>query len=235
MIVHDCAQGTTAWAALRCGIPTASRFDRIMTPGKKPSASAAAYMNELIAERIMQHPEESFISEWMARGNEFESKAVDFYHFTKDYQTETVGFITNDAGTVGASPDRIIVGQNGLVEIKCPSPAVHVGYLLGNAGASVDKEYRIQVQGQLWLAERDFTDIISYHPEMPEALFRVERDEEFIKELSAHVLSFSRQLEEKSDLLLERGIIKPKAEESQGAEFLSDADIEWALNRFATV
>jgi len=233
VIIHDVAQGTAKWLALRAGIPTASCFDKIITPGGKASTSAKNYMNLLLAERIMGHPAETFQSEWMSRGNEFEQKAVDSYEFQKDCQTVQIGFITNDDGSIGCSPDRGIVDNpKGGLETKCPSPQVHVTYMLAATGAA--NEYRCQLQGQLWICEWEWVDILSYHPEMPEALFRVYRDDDFIKELSAHVLSFSRQLEEKSSDFTERGWIKLAAEETKDptAGFISDDDLEWAKKHY---
>lgn len=218
MIVHNVSQGTDAWRELRAGIPTASAFDRIMTPGGKDgkpklSESRQGYLCHLLAERILHQPlEADFQSEDMARGNEFEAQAVAAYEFQNDCETVRVGFVTNFDGMVGCSPDRFIVTQPaGALEIKCPKAATHVGYMLAAQGAG--KKYQIQVQGQLWVCEREWVDIMSYHPGMPEAQYRVYRDEEFIKELAAHVLSFARELEDKSGEFAEKGWIKPLAEE----------------------
>ena len=131
MIVHDCIQGTTEWLSVRAGIPTASMFDQIITPKTgKLSTSSEGYMLRLLAERILKRPiEQQAFSGWMDRGSAMESDAVAFYEFQRSLDTVKVGFITNDAGTIGASPDRL-VGDDGLLEIKCPSEAVHMGYLL---------------------------------------------------------------------------------------------------------
>ena len=83
-------------------------------------------------------------------------------------------------------------GSDGLLEIKVPAESTHVGYLITKA---VDAEYFPQVQGQLWVSERQWLDIMSYHPEMPPALIHVERDEDFIRILSAAVTTFSEELE----------------------------------------
>ena len=146
MIVHDCVQGTTEWAWLRAGMPTASNFDKIITPKGAVSTQAEKYMFKLLAERIMCHPCEEFKSSWMDRGQQTEGEAVAFYEMQRDVDTVKIGFVTNDTETIGASPDRL-VGNVGLLEIKCPSEAVHVSYLL-QAGSAYS-EYRVQVQGQL--------------------------------------------------------------------------------------
>lgn len=203
MKVYDCVQGTTEWLTLRSGIPTSSDFDKIITPKTgRPSGQAETYMFRLIAERLMGHPCIEFMSQWMARGSEMEAEAVNFYEFQRDAETARIGFITNDAGTIGASPDRF-VDDDGLLEIKVPKESTHVGYLLKH---HVDAEYFPQVQGQLWVSGRRYVDILSYHPELPPALIRVERDEAFIRMLEAAVTTFSQVLEAQYHLLLERGV-----------------------------
>lgn len=200
---RDVCQGTTEWLALRAGIPTASSFDRILTPRTgKPSSSAEGYLFSLLAERLMGKPIVEHVSLWMERGSHMEADAVSFYEFQRDIKTETVGFVTNDKNTIGASPDRL-VGADGLLEIKVPAPHTHIGYLL-RAGSAYDA-YKVQVQGQLWIAEREWADVLSFHPEMPPALIRIERDEEYIQKLSAAVTAFSEALEEQWMRMAEEG------------------------------
>lgn len=187
MIRLDCVQGSAEWAAARLAIPTASRFDEIITPKTmKPSASAEKYAWELIAEEILGYPvEEAADSGYMQRGTLLETKAVEFYELYRDVDTEQVGFILRDDRRVGCSPDRL-VGANGLLEIKCPSAKQHIGYMLDDEGAL----YRCQVQGQLWLTGREWVDILSYNPELGSVVFRVGRDDKFIAALEAAVDAF---------------------------------------------
>jgi hypothetical protein len=208
MIVHDCIQGTPEWASLRAGKPTSSDFDRIITPKTgKPSSQAESYMFRLIAERLMGHPVVEFVSHWMDRGSQMEAEAVSFYEFQRDLETVKVGFVTDDAGSIGASPDRL-VGEDGLLEIKVPAEHTHVGYLLKHA---VDQAYWPQVQGQLWITERQWVDILSYHPEMPPALIRVQRDDAYIDLLAAGVQAFAQVLEANYQMMLERGVVAAAA------------------------
>ena len=152
----------------------------------------------------MGHPVLQVPTYWMGRGQALEGKAVDYYEGVRDLDTTVIGFITNDEGTIGASPDRF-VGDEGLLELKCPSEHVHVSYLLTRG---VDAEYYPQVQGQLWVTSRKWLDIVSYHPEMPPAIVRVERDDEYIRALSEGVTTFSAALERKAAELREKGWIK---------------------------
>ena len=230
----DIAQGTQEWLNLRAGRPSASMFDNIMTAGRKKSESAERYMNHLLAERVLGRPIDGFKSKYMELGNEYESRAVASYELTNQCDTYKVGFVTTDDGLIGCSPDRFIEGcDEGMLEAKAPTPAVHISYLLASTGAS--KEYRVQLAGQLWLCEKSWVDIISYCPGFPDAVFRVYRDEEFIKELAAHVRAFSNQLEDKAADFAARGWIKTHqpdpVDDSPRYGFISDADLAWAMER----
>lgn len=197
MILYDVKQGTQEWAQARMGIPTASNYHKILTPGGKPSKQAKDYQRHLIAELVMGLPLDAPKTSWMERGSEMESEAVCFYEFDREVAVQEVGFITDDAGRYGASPDRLI-GDDGLLEIKCPSPQVHVGYMLYE---DVDADYRVQLQGQLFVAERDWTDICSYHPAMPPVIVRVVRDEEYIAKLKDALLEFCDSLDAEKERL----------------------------------
>ena len=191
MTVHDVKQGGSDWLRLRAGIPTASEFLKIITPTGKASSQANRYCCDLIAERILGRPLESYVSLAMERGSELESEAIAAYEFERSLDTYVVGFVTDDEQRWGASPDRL-VGDDGLLEVKCPDAGVHVGYLLMRPA---DRKYYPQIQGQLWITGRKWVDIMSYHPEMPRAIVRVERDEEYLQLLSQAVTCFSRSLD----------------------------------------
>lgn len=208
MIFHEVTQGTEAWLRLRAGIPTASAFENIITPGGEPTKAERRerYMHTLLAERIMGKPVVDHISTWMDRGQSSEAEAVAYYEFQRNVTTKKIGFVTNDAKTIGASPDRG-VGVDGLLEIKVPKEHTHVFYLLKQ---KADKSYYPQVQGQLWVTERKWIDTMSYHPSMPEALVRTERDDAYIDKLAKAVTEFSEELEKKAAELAKRGwIAKP--------------------------
>lgn len=197
-------QGSNEWYFARSGIPTASAFDSIITPKGKPSSSQERYMLELLAERIMGKPTHDHMSFWMKRGSEQEAHALNYYRFQREVETEEAGFFTDDSERWGASPDQL-VGDSGLLEIKCPGEWKHVGALLDRG--RVYEEHKIQCQGQLWVTGREWVDVLSYHPEMPMALIRVERDEPFIDALAEQVQTFSMELERVSAELTERGLI----------------------------
>ena len=222
MIRLDFPQGSPEWHAARLGIPTASNFGRIITPGGKPSATADAYMHELLAERMLGFPLNTESVDFMERGKALESQAIAFYELQRGVDTEAVGFYLTDDGRAGCSPDRLVGGEGGL-EIKCPSPAIHVGYLLGGG---ISKKYRPQVQGALWITGRWWWDTLSYHPDLPPALVRVERDPDYITALEIAIAAFCDRLQAACEQLdvqrgaastAERMDARPAADESMSA------------------
>lgn len=206
MIHHQVTQGTEAWLTLRAGIPTASQFHRIITPKtRKLSSQADNYLYRLLAERLLgRYLEETKSFYWTERGKELEDEARLYYEALYEVGTTTIGFITNDERTIGASPDRL-VGDDGLLEIKCPAPDTHMGYLLDEP---VSADYWLQVQGQLWVAERDWCDVLSYHPELPSVVHRVFRDEPTIAMLEDNIGQLVERLEKLTEKMKERELVR---------------------------
>ena len=178
MIRHDCEQGSMEWYRIKLGVPSASNFHKIITPGGKASTQAAAYMYRLIAEKLLLESMDSDINtEWVQRGREQEPYAAAQFEFAENVELERVGFVTDDKRRLGCSPDRLIKGRNESLEVKCPSPWVQIGYLLDGPGT----DYKPQVQGQLMIGEFDSVHFYAFHPRMP-AFHRItHRDQTFMK------------------------------------------------------
>lgn len=191
MKIINCEQGSQEWFQSRAGVPSASNFDMIVTSKGEPSKQAQKYMYRLAGERITGMPEETYQNAAMARGVEMEAEARAYYELTTGQTVEQVGFCVHDNG-FGCSPDGL-VGEDGLIEIKCPSIAVHVGYLLDN---KVPTDYFQQTQGQLLVTGRKWLDFVSYYPCMKPLVVRVDRDEVFISKLESELKKFVKQLEE---------------------------------------
>ena len=192
MQVIDCVQGTPEWFAARAGIPTASRFSDVMAVGRggAESKTRRTYMLKLAGEIITGEPMDSFSNVHTERGHEMEPEARNFYAFKHDVEPEMVGFIRS--GNKGASPDSLI-GANGMLEIKTKLPHLLLDVLLrGN----FPTDHLAQCQGQLWVAEREWVDLICYWPKMPPHIVRAYRDEEYIKQISAAVDQFNDELAE---------------------------------------
>jgi hypothetical protein len=231
-IIHRCEQRSAEWFQRRLSIPTASEFSKILTPTGKLSTQSAAYRHQLLAEWMTGAPLESFSSDWMDRGAELEEQAAKSYCFEMDSEIEKVGFVTTDDGMIGASPDGLI-GEDGVIELKCPSPGVHVGYLLTR---NLDKEYKVQAQGLLYVTGRKFLDIQSFHPSFPTVIIRMERDEPYIALLDEALREFVAQLlAARADLESRYGPFlpapKPSEPDGVGALGITDEDIEELIQR----
>ncbi len=164
----------------------------------------------------------------MTRGLELEDEAVKAYELQAECETQHVGFITTDDGLLGASPDRMVGKRKGL-ELKCPSPQIHMQYLLMKG---VDDEYKTQLMGQMLVGELDSVDIFSYHPELPCVIIPVQRDEDYIAKLKAPLYSFAMCMIEHRRLLEERfGPFARTEVATQNNDGLTDADIEDHIDR----
>lgn len=194
--VFTCEQNSDEWYRLRAGIPTSSEFATVMAEGKgkdgkktgRESATRMTYMRKLCGEIITGEPMENYSNWHMERGREMEPEARAMYAFTTDAEPELVGFIRN--GNKGASPDALL-GGDGLLEIKTKLPHLLIDCILKGA---FPPEHMAQCQGQLWVAEREWLDLVCYWPRMPLFVKRLYRDEKYIEGLSAAVDQFCTEL-----------------------------------------
>lgn len=215
MISYDeIEQGSAQWLAIRAGIPTSSEFSNIVTPKEgRLSKSAEKYANKLAAEIYMREPiQNEYVSFDMERGKILEQKAADAYEQITGIKTRIAGFVTDDKGMYGCSPDRY-VGEIGLVEIKCLKPENHMEILLSQ---KMPDDYKPQVQGQLLICEdRKWVDIWYYHPRLPAVLIRNERDEKYQEKLKEGLEGFWNILLAKIDQLKEMGYLDNEPEQTQ--------------------
>jgi hypothetical protein len=203
MHILNCAQHSEAWELARLGIPTSSEFSRILTPGGERSAQWKGYAYRLIAERLLQAPLEHYSSPAMERGQIVEEEAIAWYEFDTGEETTKVGFITDDTGIMGCSPDRLI-GEDGLLEVKCPLPPAQVEYLITGRA---QRHHKPQLQGQLMITEREWVDILCWHEIFPKVVVRVQRDEHFIALLGAEIRRVNEWIETEIDKIRTAGYV----------------------------
>ena len=194
-IIRDIEQGSDGWLALRYGWTTASRFKDVMAKGQ--GKTRKSYMYQLAAEAISDMRQESFTNEYMEWGTETEPQAREMYEFISGNEVEEVSFIRLDEeNKIGCSPDGLI-GDKGMIEIKCPKTTTQIEtFLSGKMPAS----HKGQVQGQLWISGREWCDFVSFDPRIDgDASYmcvRAERDDEYIQELSTACYTFTKELQE---------------------------------------
>lgn len=190
--MHD--QGTPEWLAERAGKVTASQIvNVIMSP---TTAGYQNYMAQLICEQLTGEPVETFKSAAMEHGSDTEPQARAFYELETGFDVTEAGFIPHPTLAMsGASSDGLI-GQDGLVEIKCPQQAKHIKNLMGG---KIDRNYALQMQWQMQCIGRDWCDFVSFNGSFPDHLklhiTRVDRDAEVCEEITAAVTKFLAEME----------------------------------------
>lgn len=196
-------QGGDEWLKARAGRVTASRVADLMAKTKSgASASRVNYMAQLISERLTGQPAESFTNAAMRHGTETEPEARAAYEMLTGADVVEVGFIPHPTiDGFGASPDGL-VGDDGLIEIKCPNTATHIETLLTE---KVPSKYNTQMQVQMLCTDRAWCDFISYDPRLPGDMrtwiTRVHRDDVFCAQIVAEVTKFLAEMDGKLDAL----------------------------------
>jgi putative phage-type endonuclease len=193
-------QGTPEWMSERAGRVTASALVNVLM--KKDAAGYQNYLAQLVCERLTGQPIETFKSAAMEHGNETEPQARAFYELETGLTVAECGFVAHPSiNWTGASPDGL-VGNDGLVEIKCPQPAKHMKNLMGGA---IDRGYVLQMQWQIECTGRKWCDFVSFNPSFPEHLKisvrRVEADSKLQSEIRVAVVAFLADVETKLDAL----------------------------------
>lgn len=194
MKIHDVQQGSGPWLALRLAIPTASEFDNLITPLWKIKTGEApkSYLYTKICEKFMGAFADGGSSFAMGQGSIMENEALPWFAFTHDTQVQRVGLCTTDDGRIGCSPDGLI-GEDGGIEIKCPSPQTHLRYWTDGV---LPKEHAAQVHGSMYVTGRKWWNFLSYSRQFPALLIRVERDEKIQAAIHEAVTGFLAEYDE---------------------------------------
>lgn len=191
-------QKSDEWYKIRCGRMTGSKFAAIMSTGK----GREDLIRDLAWERYTGKCIEGFSNSAMQRGIELEPEARDWYVFVSGNHVSEEGFIHHpEIPNVGISPDGL-VGDDGLIEIKCPMHRAHIEAV---EKKKLPSQYRWQVQGQLWVTQRKWLDFISYHPEHEGVIVRVLPSVEDQQKLTLACIAANEEIESIVSLLKARG------------------------------
>ena len=197
-------QGTDAWFEARIGKVTASRVADVIAKTKTGySTSRDNYMAQLVCERLTKQKAEGFTNAAMQHGTETEPLARLSYEVAQNVLVDEVGFVPHPSiEMAGASPDGL-VGDDGLLEIKCPNTATHIETLLSQ---TVPGKYNTQMQFQMACTGRKWCDFVSFDNRLPQELQlfvkRVPRDDAFIKQIEAEIVQFLAELDDKITKLM---------------------------------
>ena len=189
-------QGTPEWFEAKNGKFSASKFWMLTKKGKgKPFGDTAiSYIFEVIAEiNTNGLSREELYSKAIEWGKLYEPEAKRVYSEFKGVQIIDCGFIEGTNNT-GASPDGLI-GEDGLIETKCPNSSTHLRHLLLNSAADLleyNEKYYYQIMCQMWVTGRKWCDFVSYDPRATErtclSILRIERDETIIEQMKIRAM-----------------------------------------------
>lgn len=176
MKIYNFEQRTDEWYAIRKGKMTASNAETIIANGK----GLETYIYNLMAEYYSSAEKENYINADMQRGIDLEPEARLEFEFYTDLDVQEVGFIEYNE-FIGVSPDGLI-GDDGLIEIKCPNDSIYFKLLLSN---NIKPEYIAQMQMQMYVTDRQYCYFVSYNPNFEKSLYikKINRDEEMIEKL----------------------------------------------------
>jgi predicted phage-related endonuclease len=221
MNLVDCIQGDAVWFKCRLGCVTSSRVADAIAKRKRVKegekseelAGRRRVRFELMCELLSQKPAAHYVSEWMDQGREREPIARIEYENATGASVEQVGFVYHPTiKMAGCSPDGI-VGDDGLLEIKCPKIETHLQYLIDDI---VPEAYLPQLLWQMACCERQWVDFVSYHPDMPEEyqLFikRLERTKEVdavIRGMELEVVQLLAEVDEEIERVKSRKVLVP--------------------------
>lgn len=203
-------QRSEAWFAERAGCITASQMHTVALPREKgefksgkrkgqqrpPPKAIADYAHQLAAERLTGKPRKQVKAAALAWGRDVEPAAVAAYQAETGVIVTLCGFMRHPVHAfIGASPD-FLVGNEGGGEVKSPeSSEVHLETLL----TGLPPEHIEQIQGGLWVTNRQWWDFVSFHPDFPPEhrlyIQRVQRDEAFIAGLEAACLALEADVQ----------------------------------------
>jgi putative phage-type endonuclease len=190
-------QQTEGWLLERCGCATASRFSDVMAKIKTgEAATRRKYRIQIVTERLTNRPTPSYQNAAMMWGTQTEPEARMAYEAERGVIVHETGFIKHPViAFCGASPDGLI-GDDGMLELKCPESTTHMEWMEGGKAPS---EHIPQIQGQLAVTGRQWVDFASYDPRFPDGLqlfiVRVMRDDAYIQELEAGVMGFLSEVD----------------------------------------
>ena len=182
-------QGSQEWLALRAGKVTASKAADVMSA--ITTAGYRNYLADLVVERLTGNKTESFTNAAMQWGVDQEPIARAEYEVKTGNFVDQIAFVDHPTiANFGCSPDGL-VGDDGLIEIKCPNTATHIDYVMQD---KVPTKYIPQIQCQLAVTGRKWCDFVSFDPRLPDGLqiliVRLDRDDEYIEKLEARVVKF---------------------------------------------
>lgn len=188
-------QRSPEWYQVRCGCITGTRFAKVMAA--TGTRTYSSLIEQLVAERRFGVQDELPLTPAMQWGIDHEPAARAWYSAQCGNRVDIVGFMRHqNLSFIGVSPDGL-VGEQGMIEIKCPQPKA---YRETVTRGCVPTRYIWQVQGQLWVCQRDYNDFVCFHPDFGGKIIRVWRDEAKIAKLHDRCLQVEGEVQRRLTL-----------------------------------
>jgi hypothetical protein len=205
-------QGSFEWRRARLGVPTASRAADVVARLKTGALAQVRkdYALQLAFERVTLMEWPVYVTAAMQRGTDLEPLARDEYEARSGAMVEQIGLALHDEFKVGASPDGL-VGDDGLVEIKCPFEMSRVARIWATGDVS---DYEAQVQWQLWVLQRSWCDVVVYDPRLEDACMHM-----FVKRVYADVNAHELFEREVPEFLNEVGALEAQLRQEKEKQF----------------
>jgi len=185
-------QRSSEWFEARCGLPTASCFNQLISVKGEKQKAYMGYLYQLVGERISGISERSYQSTEMKIGIEREDEARRVYAMENEVVVDDdPGFILHPSGLFGGSPDGL-VNHNGGVEIKNKLMKNHIATL---ANGRANGEYFQQIHGYMLVTGREWWDYFSYFPRLPHYQERIYRDEDWVEKAEKILIEFSQEID----------------------------------------
>lgn len=195
-------QRSPQWHDAHIGIPTASAFKDIM-PGERVRYKDEwwSYLHLKVAERILGRrlQKSTYVSRAMQNGIDREPegrRCFELEHPGK--KVREIGFAYEPGKRWGGSPDGLI-GDNELLELKCPEEWTEMGYLLNSWKTA---EHMPQVIGNMMILNADVGYLYGYHPDFPPYKMIFYRDntyDTYVKRLTERLEEFCLKLDSETE------------------------------------
>jgi putative phage-type endonuclease len=203
---RDLAQRSDDWFIARLGSLGASQIgdalSRLKRGGERTKA-ALDVMYELAAERLTHEPARQVNARQWGVDHEPEARAA--YAFLTNDPVVQVGLIPHPTIPNAHASCDALVGDDGGLEIKCPTSATHLRTLIDGV---VPEDHLPQIHWSMACAERAWWDFVSYDPRFPSDMQffvrRVARDEAAIARMEDEARAFLAELEMKLKALDQR-------------------------------
>lgn len=175
---HDVDQRSPDWFALRESRVGASQAKAVVSG--KGTVGHRDLLVQLALSRLGGAPRRStFVSEAMQHGIDTEDEARGVYEITTGVSVDRVGYLTSEAWPgCGVSPDGVI-GEEGLLEIKCPKDYTHWFTLQRGLGEvdpdappleAIPTAYHPQLLHALLVSGAQWIDFVSFSPSFPQSM-----------------------------------------------------------------